>query len=287
MNGISNNITFKGALGEKFVREITINHRTVSANELLQASKGKVMGLDTTKVGDIFEAFTSSLIKETKEKLSMKEHMDKLAQELPQKIQDTIKNTEEAIFSSIRPILERKDKEIEAKDKIIDELRKYESMAKVKSIEELDVIMPKTAILTAQEMKEHSEEARESMLNYLLTGKGQEAVLAQTERNNILMKAMQDGITQLPEVNEAIKGTDCADTLWFLSCLMENALKDKKGSIIVAPVVRQQIKTNIIGLLAPYYDNRYTNTNENGVSKDIDNRLEKIITFHKEQNNII
>ena len=49
MNGISNNITFKGALGEKFVREITINHRTVSANELLQASKGKVMGLDTTK----------------------------------------------------------------------------------------------------------------------------------------------------------------------------------------------------------------------------------------------
>ena len=89
-------------------------------------------------------------------------------------------------------------------------------MAKVKSIEELDVIMPKTAILTAQEeMKEHSEEARESMLNYLLTGKGQEAVLAQTERNNILMKAMQDGITQLPEVNEAIKGTNCADTLWF------------------------------------------------------------------------
>ena len=134
MSVTRNNIAFKGALGEQFVREITVNHRTVTSNELLQASKGNLLGLDTTKVGDIFEAFTSSLIRETKEKISMREQMENLAKDLPEKIREAIHDTEEAIFSSIRPVLADKDKQIAERDKIIAELRQQlqELQAKIK-----------------------------------------------------------------------------------------------------------------------------------------------------------
>lgn len=132
MNGINNNIAFRGPLGERFVQEITVNHRTVTANELLQASKSGFLGLDPTRVGDIFEAFTSTLIKETKEKITMKEHFDRIAQELPSRIQEAIRSTEEAIFSSVRPVLEAKDKEIQEKDKIIADLKQQLENLKTK-----------------------------------------------------------------------------------------------------------------------------------------------------------
>lgn len=284
MNGINNNIAFRGALGEKFVREITVNQRTVSANELLQASKGKLMGLDSGKVVDIFEAFSSSLVRETREKLSLKERIESFKKELPERIQEAIKHTEESIFSSVRPVLENKDKEIAKRDRIIAELKQYEAMAKVKSIEELDVVMPETAIATAQAMKEHAKEAQESMLTYLLTGKGQEAVLEQTERSNILTKAMADGVTKLPEVSEATNDLRFAEPLYFLTSLMETALRDDRGAVVVVPAIKAQIKTNITGLLAPHYSSRFSNTTEKGVSENLDRRLEDLVQFHTNLN---
>lgn len=280
MNGINNNIAFRGVIGDKYVRQITQDKRTVFTDTLMKEAKGFV-GLDSGRVHDIFDSFVNGLINEVKEKTAIQEQFEKMREEAPKRIQEEVKHAEEGLASVFRRALQDKNKEIDEREKKLMELRRYESMAKVKSIDEIDTVMPETAINTAKEMREHRIEARESMLNYLLTGKGQEAALEQTERSNILIKAMQDGITEIPDVAEAIKGVSYADTAYFLKSLMELALRSEKGSIIISPVLRAQVKDNMLGLLLPHADERYSNTGAEGIKREVDYTLESLLKFQQ------
>ena len=283
MNGINNNIAFRGAIGDKFVQEITIHRRSVTTTALMQASKGKLVGLDSVKVGDIFESFISGLIKETNEKLSLQDRIDSLRQEVPKRIEEAIKSTEESLFSAFRRAMEEKDKTIDEYHSMTLDLQKYKEMAHVKSLEELDTVMPETAIATVREMNEHKGEAEESMLTYLLTGQGQQKALEQTERAQILVKAMADGITDIPEVADAIKENNprFAETRYFLSHMMGDVLREEKASVVIAPVFKEQIKKNMLGLLTPYADERYSNTGRNSIVREVDSILDYSVEFHK------
>lgn len=281
MNGINNNIAFRGMVGDRFVQEITVYQRNITANALLQASKGKFVGLDSGIVTDIFESFIAGLTREAKEKYTLQERLKSLSKEVPERINEAIRATEDSIFTSVRSALAIKDEEIVEKERTIRELQRYESMAKVKSLDEIGTVMPETAIATAQEMREHQKEAKESMLTYLLTGKGQEAALAQTERSNILIKAMNDGITQIPSVADSIQGVDFAEPGFYLKRLMEKALRSEEGSIILSPVLRNQVKENMLGLLLPHADEKYSNTGVEGIKRDTDSTLEELVEFHQ------
>lgn len=283
MNGINNNIVFRGALGDRFVNEITVNHQIVTTSSLLEASRAKLVGLDSGKVCDIFESFVDGLIAATKEKISMQDRIDSMCKELPQQIHDAIKATEQSLFSGFKAAIANKDREIETYVLKIRDLKKYESMAKVKSLDEIDTVMPETAISTAKEMAEHKAEAEESMLTYLLTGKGQEKVLEQAERAQILVKAMQDGITEIPEVENVIQDNrvNYAEPLHFLKSMMFNVLQDDKASVIVAPVFAKQIKTNMMGLLTPHCNEQQYYSSVERISKSIDEELESSIKFQK------
>ncbi len=281
MNGINNDVAFRGMLGDKFVQEITVYHRNLTANTLLQASKSKLVGLDSGKVTDIFESFITGLTKEAKEKHTLQERLNSLSKEVPERIKEAIKATEDSIFPSVKSALAAKDDEIVEKERTIRELRRYEAMAKVKSLDEIGTVMPETAIATAQEMREHQQEAEESMLTYLLTGKGQEAALQQTERSNIMIKAMEDGITQIPHVADAIQGVNFADTGFYLKRLMETALRSEEGSVILSPVLRNQVKDNMLGLLLPHANEKYSNTGIEGIKRETDSTLEELVQFHQ------
>lgn len=282
MNGINNNIAFRGALGDKFVQEITVHRRSVAPATLLQEAKGKLFGLDTGKVGDIFESFISGLIREITENQSLRNRITTLKIEMAESVDEAINSTRKNLVADFRKELDAKDKTIQECRSRIAELEIYKEMAHVKSIEELDTVMPETAIATVKEMAEHKAEAEESMLTYLLTGQGQEKALEQAERAQILVKATNDGITNIPEVAEIIKDNDMyfAETRCFLTRIMRDVLRKEKASVVIAPVFKEQIKKNMLGLLTPYANERYYNCSRDFIVRETDSILDSSVTFH-------
>ena len=283
MNTINNNIAFRGTLGNKIVKDITENQRIVDAKEILQMTKSKLVGLNTEKVTDIFESMSDGLLKESQEKTSLKMQLKSLSESIPQKIETAVNDVRNKMQTAFDIAMNLKNVEIQAKDEELAKLRIYESMAKVKSLDEIDTVMPETAITTVREMKEHDKTAKESMLTYLLTGKGQEAALEQADRANVLAKAHSDGINQIPEVMSEIEksGIHYAEPLYFLRSMMSSVLRTDKGAVVLAPVFKNQIKTNMLALLTPHSNNRYSNTSVDGITKCIERSLEETVTFHK------
>lgn len=282
MNGINNNLAFKGALGDKFVHEITVKRNAVSSRTLLEASKSSFMGLDSSKVGDIFESLSDNLMKVANEKRSLLEKIERIKDDLPKQIEKEFKFRESKILEEFNSILTKQNNKIDEQYKTILTLKAYESMAKVKPIHRLDTIMPETVIKNYQEMQEHEKEARESMLSFLLTGKGQEPALEQLERNNLNLKAIDDGITEIPEVIEAL-GTakpHAVDPMYFLKSLAYDALKSEKGGVIKSPVIRTQLKTNLMALIEPHCQKNNFNASKTYMEQVIDKDFDNLQEFH-------
>ena len=287
-NRNNQNVNFKGALGDKFVEEI-VSGNHVKPERIMEAVKG-TFGPKKEKVNDVIESFTSKIAELSYKNSALTERVNDQSEKIadfPFQKEDAVRETTERLEKSFTSIIKDKDKEIAQKDAKIKELEKYESMGKVKSLEDIDVVMPDVAIETFDKMIEKRADSTQSMLNFLTTGKGQEEALKQINRNNIILKAHTEGVTDIKEVKEANKRANDSG-IWITSDanftlnMIGQALKGwKNGSYLNSTPIKNQVKENAMAILTPMADKRYCNTGIKSISKMLDDTVDGAQKFHK------
>jgi hypothetical protein len=198
----NNQVNFKGKLGDKFVSDIVAG-KVVKPDEVMNAVKG-TFGPKTEKVADVVESLLGKVqvlsqqgVKDAKVISDANAKLDKV----PNQISEAVHKREAELVKYYTETIAKKDEELANAKKFVE---KYEPMAKVKSIEEIGIVMPDEVIKMADDMISHKVEARASMGEYLFNGKGQEKALEQIERNNVIQSAYDNGTVNIPEVNDAI-----------------------------------------------------------------------------------
>ncbi len=241
------NVQFTGNLGDKFVNRI-LNGSTVKPAEVVKEMKG-TFGIKTDKAEDIMESFIGKVKQLFNDKMSLTNKINEQERKInafPNEKRDAIWDAEAKVRESFQNTIKSKNEEVALKDKEVKEMKaqleKYQQVVKVKSVEEIDTIMPDKAIELIDEMIKNKIPSRKSMADFLLTGKGQEDALAQLERNNMVMKAHRDGITEIPEVKAKIDNDMRHSGVWFSNDsyytlnMIEDALKGcSKGGYLKSP----------------------------------------------------
>lgn len=254
---------FKGALGEKVVREISAK-KTPDIKAILALAAG-VIGLSSSKVQDIIESLVNGLRTEKNENELLKEKMQKMEVEQAQKercVRSDYDSRERDLSRTFGESLAAKDKEIEKLSSKVKELERFQGMAQVKSVDEISTITPEQIKQVAKEVQEHDVEAQNSLYEYLMTGKGQEAFLEQLDRNALLSKARREGMLNIPEVREAIELNNSSLVrghyayLTALSLLRPALKNNKHGNYILSDVVKKQVETNANALFNTFYDSK-------------------------------
>lgn len=286
-----NNVNFTGNLGDKFVHQI-VNGTDVKAKDILAEAKG-TFGLKSEKVEDIMESFVDSLKEFFADKTYFRRCLDEAErkiQDFPQEKQNAVDETVTRLQQSFSQTISAKNQEIAAKDKEVAQMKaevaKYEPMVKVKSVEELDTIMPDKVSEILDELAEHKIEARKSMFDFLMTGKGQEDALTQVERNNQIMKARQDGMFNIPELDKKWNSIIRQEQIWpsgdihFTLNMIENALTGHpNGVYLSSPVIKAQVKNNAMAILTPMANG--SKSNLENIEKQLTERLNNVEKFHK------
>ena len=193
------NVNFTGHLGDKFVRQI-MDGNDVNPKTVLSELKG-TFGIKSEKVEDVMESFIESLKEAFTQNKSLRNeylNADKQIREFPVEKEKAVRMAQDEMNKNFGIYVRAQNEKMAAKDAEITELKsqleKYEPLVKVKSVEELDTIMPEKAIEILDEIAANRIKARESMLNFLMTGQGQEEALKQLERVSMIKKAGSDGI---------------------------------------------------------------------------------------------
>lgn len=273
---------FTGAIGDKFVREM-MNGNNVSSKQILEAVKG-TFGLKTEKVEDVLEALLnriSTLSAETKYRAQQLQDNTVAARKEIETVKREAQDEINQVREWNRTTLRAKDKELAAKDEEVKAAKefaaKYEPMAKVKSINEIGTIMPDEALKLLDEISQKKVKSLDSMVEYLMTGKGQEEALAQINRCAVMEKAYYDGITQIPEVAEKLNALNQNEGLYpgsrwsFTMGMIRRGLQwDSRGSYLASPAIREQVKANAMGILTPMCNNRYHNTSVKATADELD-----------------
>ena len=285
-------VNFQGNLGNKFVNDI-IRGADVQPDVLIKEMKG-TFGIKTEKAEDILESFIGKVKELFNDKMSLTNKINEQERKInafPNEKRDAIWDAEAKVRESFQNIIKSKNEEVAAKDKEVKDMKaqleKYQQVVKVKSVEEIDTIMPDKAIELIDEMIKNKIPSRKSMADFLLTGKGQEDALAQLERNNMVMKAHRDGITEIPEVKAKIDNDMRHSGVWFSNDsyytlnMIEDALKGcSKGGYLKSPVIKKQIKENAMAILTPMANEKYYNESVGALSKQLDERLDRIVKYH-------
>ena len=283
------NVNFKGAIGDKLVREMVDEGKKVDTAKVMDAVKG-TFGPKSEKVADVVDSFTSkisSLLYENKNQQATISEQSKKIAEFPREKESAVEDAYAKMRKSAQEELAKKDSVIADKDAQIAELKKYEDMAKVKSVEEVGVVMPDVAVKTLDDMMANRADATESMFNFLMTGKGQEKALEQIDRNNTMMKAHMDKITEIDEVKDKAKiaqeqGIFFSKPETFAIDMIGQALKgNKKGQYIESPAIEKQVKSNAMALLSPMADERYSNTGRKYIESQLDATFKDVKEYHK------
>lgn len=290
----NNKPAFKGALGEKFVSKMA-HGEVVKPEEVMNAVKG-TFGPKTEKVADVVESLLGRvqvLTSNNEANLKGRQIAEAKLAEVPKQIQDAEWKMATSMRENFERTIQAKNAELAAKDTELKAAKeyaaKYEPMAKVKSIDELGIVMPEQAIETLNEMAAHKEEAADSMFNFLMSGKGQEAALAQIERQNVILRARMDGIDKIPEVQKTFENTRKeagiyagTEPLFFTTNLIESALYgNPKAVYLESRAIRNQVKTNAMGLLTPMCSDKYYNTGVKAAEADLDKSFDNILKFHQ------
>ncbi len=259
---VQSSVAFTGIRGDKIVSDLA-KFEDVKLADVMKDLKG-AFGLKTDKVEDVIEsllaavkagfnkeAVTAEELKVTKSSLERAEQKAKDAQEDIADLKEVFSGTIKAKTVAL------KEKEAELK-KAQEFADKFKPMSTVKSVDELGAIMPNEAIKVANEFKESKSKAAQSMMDFLLTGKGQEEFLSQLERNNIISKARRDGLADIPEVDEALKHVYTDISHNFILDVIKNSLKTcSKGDYVLSNAMSEQIKKNAAAILLPNVDERY------------------------------
>ena len=257
---------FKGALGDTVVKKIA-NKEALKATGIVAMAAG-LIGLSKDKVNDIVESLVDRIyglqnqndaltkeLQETKESSMQKEN----------NMRAEFAERERNLRNTYGQAINQKDTEmniaIAEKDAKIAELQKYEGMAKVKSVDELDIVSPEQFIELLKEAEDAEQKAEQSLLNYLFNGNGQEEFLAQMERSNKILKARSSGITEIPEMKEAFEGSKIYigfSPAYVAQQMMANALKNNEaGAQVNYAPIRKQIQENADAIINPMMKKNY------------------------------
>ena len=260
---------FRGALGDKVVKEIA-NKKALTTTGIVAMAAG-LIGLSKDKVNDIVDSLVDRIY-------GLQNKNDALVKELQEtrvdanqketKMRAEFNDNERRLRDSFSATLQQKNAEITEKDAKIAELQKYEGMAKVKSVDELDIISPEQFLELLQEAKDSQLKAEESLLNYLFNGNGQEEFIAQIERSNKILKAREARITDIPEMRDAFNNITVRNmgynSVYFAQNMMKKVLQNsEKGVQINYPPIRKQVQENADAIINPMKNKFYTySTNE-------------------------
>lgn len=247
---------FKGVIGKRVVEEITAKKPITVASIL--ALVGGMIGLNKDKVADVMESFVDKIkgLQTENENLTqqLKQEKTKAAQEKEAAMREFAADKQQ-MQDGITHALVEKNLEIAEKDAKIAELQKYAAMANVKSVDELDIVSPEQFVELLNEAKENQAVAEQSLLNYLFNGNGQEEFLAQMERSNKILKAKQDGITNMEEIKKAAENVGIIigyDSAYVAQKMLEKVLKNNEaGARVSYPPMKEQILKNADAIINP------------------------------------
>lgn len=250
-------VSFKGALGDSLLKEVSTSGVVPKVETIFSKIKG-AFGFNSDKTKDVIESFvelTKNLVSEnrvlTSEKANLNSKLNNVTNSMKTETQRYMER--ERGFARI---MEQKDDIIRKKDAEIAELSKYKKLADVKPIEELGLVMPEEVKSTLGALKASNNEAHQSLLEYVMTGKGQEPLLEQIQRNNVILKSYKDEMHKVPEVKEAIANAQKEGAVYtcnndmFICNMLENGLSlDSKGDLLHNPKIFKTVQTNVNALL--------------------------------------
>ena len=246
-----NSLNFKGAIGEKFVKEMASGEHVEPA-KVMEAVKG-TFGPKSEKVADVVESFTSKISALMYENKNLKHTVDMQSDKIadfPHEKEHAMETVRNEMIESFQQVLKGKDAKIAEKDAQIEHLKKYESMAKVKSVDDIDVVMPDDA-------------------------------------NNIMMKASKEGSTGIDDVQKACHEASLADENYTLDAnytilMMEQALKgNPKGKYLESAPIAKQVKENAMALLSPIIENGVGSSSLKTYEHQVDKTLQEVKDYHR------
>ena len=265
-------------------------------DSLLSAMKG-TFGYKSNDVESVVKALVDLASKRAKSIEDLQAELAATQDKLEVEKQNVQKAFDASEANSRRcvEILRAKDVELAAKDAEIERLKeenaKYKPMCSVRSVDELDTVMPEQAMSTLNEMLENRSKAAESLVEFLFTGKGQEEFLAQMDRNVKILKAKDDGVTNDPNVKKVLDKLSKREVyagshqVIFVRDAIDLALRTSKDRAkLSSESAREQVKKNAMALLAPVADEQYDNTNLKSCERSLDELLDKVVKFH---NNVL
>ena len=277
---------FKGQIGKRVVEEISYKKPLTIASIL--AMVGGMIGLSKDKVSDVME----ELINKIKSLMGEKAELEQQNLELKKTLVNiksekdiAMKNFEaekQQMQAGITHALVEKDLEIKEKDSRIAELEKYEAMAKVKSVEDLDIVTPEQFLELLEEAKDAQPRAEASLLNYLFNGNGQEEFLAQMERNNQILKAIIADITNMEDLKKAYENIGIIigqNPAYVVQEMMIKVLKnDEMGLKLLYPPIREQVEINADAIINSMMNNQRYNTPNKKL-------LDEVVKFYTDLSN--
>lgn len=269
---------FKGQIGKRVVEEIAYKKPLTIASIL--AMVGGVIGLSKDKVSDVLDSLVARIKGLQAENENLTQHLKQVEIKAAQEKEATklkFENEKQQMEAGYVDALQELQLEIKEKDAKIAELQKYKAMAKVKSVEELDIVTPEQFLEILEEAKVAQPKAEASLLNYLFNGNGQEEFLAQIERSNQILRAKKDGVTNLEDVKNAYDNVGIIigyDSAYVAQEMMKKVLKnDEKGVQLSYPPVRVQVEKNADAIINSLMNSQYNNTS----NKEI---LDKVVEFY-------
>lgn len=289
-----NNISFNGVRGEAIVRDI-IRGADVKPEFVMKEIKG-TFGVKTEKAKDILESFIENIQTFFKERNDYAKRLNEAKariRKFPKEKEDAVYKAENQVREFYQNIIKNKDSQISQKDKELNEIKqyakKYEPMTRVKSVEEVGVILPERAKEILDEIVENKVKAYKSMEDFLFTGKGQEAALEQLDRFIEISEARKDGIFNIPELEAAYKSIQqehrifmSGSTLYNMKNMITAALAgSKKVQYLESNAMREQIKNNAMAMLTPHANEKFFNESVKSVDSSLDEEFKQIIQKYR------
>lgn len=164
------------------------------------------------------------------------------------------------------------------------ELVEYPSAEYIKGFGE---VTPKMVTTSAKEMLENRKLAKKSMLNYLLTGNGEQEAVKQLNRNVILFNAQRNGLAKLPIIESHIRKVEKVDiwptvpSFYIRNFLKSSLIGHENGALVANKTIREKVRKNAIELLSPYCSSDKEITSKEDFVKGLDDIFDAVVLFHE------
>jgi hypothetical protein len=261
------NVNFQGVHGTKLLNKLSETNN-LEKSEVFDAMKG-LFGFKSNRVKDIVSSFLDEIKELRQEVVAISAGKNAKLEEAERLYNEKLNNSllrEKQLNNTLQFKNEKIQQLTTEVEKLTEANKKYSLMSNVKSMDEIGVVTKSQVLDAAKKSYENLGTARESMYTFLTTGKGQEEVLAQVERSNVLAKAWKDGMSENPEIVEKVRGynlyniTIPTNTVDNLKSLVKGALLGTKDDIwMYSKTMQNQIKENAKAIIFPHMNERFSN----------------------------